>query len=319
MLALYAAIWRISGRRQIILILLSIGIAALAPVSLNFQKEIVNLLTDQSMSTDELLLYCAGMFGAILLSLVLKWISGYRSGLLGEDVIRHIRRLLFHGSVEQEAEGDRVRRGTLTTAISAEAEELGKFAGAAFSEPVVQIGTLISVIGFIAATQPFLGLIAASMILPQILIVLISQRQVNKYVAERVRILRAATDALTAEQIATVGQDVEHRFDEIYDTRRKMFIWKLSSKFILSAINGAGTVGLLLLGGWLVIDGKTDVGTVVAATIGLGRIQGPTAFLIAFYRQVSANRIKFELLLEIFGPGFRGAAARDRTAPGQNV
>ncbi|MEM6658270.1 MAG: hypothetical protein AAF625_09295 [Pseudomonadota bacterium] len=43
-------------------------------------------------------------------------------------------------------------------------------------------------------------------------------------------------------------------------------------------------------------------GTVVAALSGLGRIQGPTAFLIAFYRQVSANRIKYELLLELFGP-----------------
>ena len=38
------------------------------------------------------------------------------------------------------------------------------------------------------------------------------------------------------------------------------------------------------------------------ATSGLSRIQGPTAFLIAFYRQVSANRIKYELMLELFGP-----------------
>ena len=54
--------------------------------------------------------------------------------------------------------------------------------------------------------------------------------------------------------------------------------------------------------GWMVLEGRTDVGTVVAATIGLGRIQGPTAFLIAFYRQVSANRIKFELLREVLQP-----------------
>ncbi|WP_419739987.1 hypothetical protein [Ruegeria sp.] len=81
-----------------------------------------------------------------------------------------------------------------------------------------------------------------------------------------------------------------------------MFLWKLSAKFLLSVINGAGTVGILMLGGWLVLEGKTDVGTVVAATSGLGRIQGPTAFLIAFYRQVSANRIKYELMLELFGP-----------------
>jgi ABC-type bacteriocin/lantibiotic exporter with double-glycine peptidase domain len=140
------------------------------------------------------------------------------------------------------------------------------------------------------------------MIVPQILIVLMSQRKVNVFVAERVRILRSATDRLTADDIEAAERDINAQFDEIYETRRRMFIWKLSAKFLLSVINGAGTVGVLMLGGWLVMQGKTDVGTVVAAISGLSRIQGPTAFLITFYRQVSANRIKYELMLELFGP-----------------
>lgn len=106
--------------------------------------------------------------------------------------------------------------------------------------------------------------------------------------------LQASKQDITDEVAA-----VEAKFDEIYDTRRNMFLWKLSTKFVLSAINGAGTVAVLMLGGWLVLHGRTDVGTVVAAVSGLGRIQGPTAFLIAFYRQVSANRIKFELLRDL--------------------
>ena len=53
---------------------------------------------------------------------------------------------------------------------------------------------------------------------------------------------------------------------------------------------------MFLLGGLFVLEGRTDVGTVVAATLGLSRLQGPTGYLIAFYREVSANRVKFELL-----------------------
>ena len=60
--------------------------------------------------------------------------------------------------------------------------------------------------------------------------------------------------------------------------------------------NGAGTIFIFMLGGLLVLEGRTDVGTVVAATLGLSRLQGPTGFLISFYREVSANRVKFELL-----------------------
>ena len=302
MLRLYAAIWRASAKRQIILILLSLAVAALAAAPLEFQRDIINHLTSDAVEKAQLIWMSAGMMGVILLSLALKWLLGYRAGTLGEDMIRLIRRLLLARAQDVDEADEDVGKGTLTTAISAEAEELGKFAGGAFTDPVVQIGTLVSVIAYIPSTQPWLGLIALSMIAPQIAIVLISQRKVNRFVAERVRILRSATDHLTTNDLERVTREIHDQFDAIYETRRRMFLWKLSAKFALSAINGAGTVAVLMLGGWLVLNGKTDVGTVVAATSGLARIQGPTAFLIAFYRQVSANRIKFELMLELFGP-----------------
>ena len=298
MVQLYLAIWRINGRHQIILILLSIAIAAMAAVPLAFQKEIINVLTRPNPLESKLFLLGAGMMAATLISLALKWLMGYRSGILGEDTIRFIRKRLYTGTTQPEQ--NPVPSGTLTTAISAEAEELGKFAGGAFSEPVVQVGTLISVIGFIASTQPGLGMIALSMIVPQVILVLATQGRINALIAERVKILRGATNRVIADQARAAEQAVLDDFDAIFDTRRRMFIWKLSTKFLLSAINGAGMVAVLMLGGWLVLQERTDVGTVVAATMGLGRIQGPTAFLIAFYRQVSATRVKFELLRDVF-------------------
>lgn len=300
---LYAAIWRVTGGRQILLIVLSIAIAALAAVPLSYQKDIVNGLTDVNLEREELLFLCLGMATMILLSLGLKWLAGYRASVLGEDVTRFLRNRIYARTTEMNSDTERMPKGgTLATMISAEAEELGKFTGSAFSEPVVQIGTLISVVGFIVVTQPFLGLIAFSMILPQILLVLGTQRQVNRLVGERVHILRRATDDSLASSFAEINQSVLDDFDRIYETRRKIFIWKLSTKFVLSSINGMGTVGVLALGGAFVLDGRTDVGTVVAATIGLGRLQGPTGFLIAFYRQVSATRVKFELLRDAARP-----------------
>ena len=279
------------------LILLSIAIAGLAAVPLSFQKDIINELTSDSLKTDVLIRLCTGMMLVILLSLSLKWMLGYRVSILGEDITRLLRNIVYSDSNQDKSNGlSGIPTGTLSTVISAESEELGKFAGGAFSEPVVQIGTLISVIGYIAATQPVLGMIALTMIIPQIILVLSTQRPVNNLVASRVRILRHSTDLITTTQADGIVQEVLDEFDAIYETRRHIFLWKLSTKFVLSAINGAGTVAVLLLGGFIVIEGRTDVGTVVAATIGLGRLQGPTAFLIAFYRQVSATRVKFELL-----------------------
>ncbi len=299
MISLYAAIWRVSGRRQILLIVLSVAIAALAAAPLKFQQEIVNLLTEASFRPSQLFLLGAGMMGVILLSLGLKWLMGYRSQLLGEDVIRLIRKkLLTDAAAEQSMQRD-ILTGTLSTAISSEAEELGKFTGSAFSEPVMQVGTLISVVGFVASTQPGLGILALAMIAPQIAIVLFTQRRVNMLLAGRVRLLRQATNKITAREISAVEASVLEDFDSIYGARRSMFRWKLSTKFVLSLINGAGTVAVFMLGGLFILRGQTDVGTVVAATMGLSRLQGPTTFLISFYRQVSANRVKFELLRDM--------------------
>ena len=111
MLQLYSAIWRVSGSRQIVLILLSVAIAALAAAPLKFQQEIVNLLTLGTFETAQLILLASGMMGVILLSLGLKWLMGYRSQILGEDVIRHIRNRLLEGAVEEEKSHGSVRPG----------------------------------------------------------------------------------------------------------------------------------------------------------------------------------------------------------------
>ncbi len=303
MIQLYKAIWHATGRRQILLILLSLGIAGLAAFPLDYQKNIVNGLTEASLTFSELLELCAAMGGFILLSLAMKWLLGYRSSLLGEDITRKIRHRICAMS-RSDVENEFASGGTLATMVSAEAEEVGKFTGSAISEPLLQAGTLVAVIGYIAVNQPVLGLIALSMILPQVIIVFAVQGRVNALISSRVKILRGSSNKIvdTAQGLEAISSD----FDEIYEKRSSMFLWKQSSKFFLSAINGAGTVSVLLLGGWQVLEGNTDVGTVVAATAGLARIQGPTNYLISFYRQVSATTVKFDLLRDA---GVKGVAS----------
>ncbi|MCA1300553.1 ABC transporter ATP-binding protein [Stappia indica] len=294
MIELYKAIWVVTGSRQIFLVFLSLAIAGLAAVPLDYQKNIINGLTDASLSPSALLSFCAAMGGFILLSLALKWLLGYRSSILGEDVVRTIRNRVGLLTCEAGKDREGIGGGTFATMVSAEAEDVGMFTGSAISEPLLQAGTLVVIIGYIASTQPVLGIIALAMILPQAVLVLTIQRQVNLLIASRVRILRKATDNLVGAHPDISKLSAE--FDEIYESRSRIFLWKQSAKFFLSALNGAGMIAVLLIGGWQVLAGNTDVGTVVAATAGLLRIQGPTNFLIAFYRQVSATSVKFDLL-----------------------
>lgn len=298
MVEFYAAIFRATGRAQIVLIVLSLVVAGLSPVPLEYQKDIVNGLTG-GLEKATLLRLGVEMGAVILLSLGLKWVLGYRSGIVGEDVIRRLRRVVAERSVRGELAD--AKRGTTASLITSESEALGKFVGGSVAEPLLQAGTLISVLGYVAATQPRLGLVIALIVLPQALLVVLTQRRINELVQKRVLVLRRAVNEVTAEDVATEMDVVRREFDTIYEARRRMFVWKLSTKMVLSALNGAGLVVVLVLGGSLVLEGRSDVGTVVAATVALGRIQGPWRQLVAFYRNVSAVRVQYELLRDAIG------------------
>lgn len=298
MLELYQRIWRGTGPAQIVLIVLSLSVAALAAVPLQYQKDIINGLAD-GMERHDLLRLGVEFFGFLVLSAALKFVLGYRVSILCEATIRLIRTRIYLGQRDViRPKGDEpIQQGTLATMIAAEAEEVGKFAGGAISSPVMQVGILVSVIAFIAVNQPLLGLFAMGVVLPQALIVMMLQKHINARIAERVKALRRATNQVVAEDIKRVEQAVLQDFDAIYEARRKIFLFKQSSKFALNAITGIGTAGILILGGWLVLEGRADIGIVVAALAGLGRITQPWRELIAFYRELSAVRVKFHLLL----------------------
>ncbi len=299
MVELYRQIWIRTAREQLVLILLSVIVAVLAAVPLDYQKRIVNGMTESAQWT-ELLRLGLEMFGVVLISLGLKGFLAYRTGLLAEDVARQIRLDRFDAAV-RTTDGKSVARhtGTLANIVSSEAETMGKFVGTAISEPLLQLGTLISVVGYIATTSPGLGLVVAGIVLPQILLVLFTQPRINALVGDRVRVMRGSVDTITSTPLTEVQSDVAGDFDKLYDMRRWIFVWKQATKFITASLNGFGLFVVLVYGGWKVTTGETDVGTVVAAVGGLARIQQPWRELIAFYRSLNAAYVQFELLREV--------------------
>ena len=89
MLELYQRIWRNTGPAQIVLVVLSLAVAALAAVPLQYQKEIVNGLAD-GMERQELLQLGAQFLGFLILSAAIKFVLGYRMSIACEFAARLI-------------------------------------------------------------------------------------------------------------------------------------------------------------------------------------------------------------------------------------
>jgi ABC-type bacteriocin/lantibiotic exporter with double-glycine peptidase domain len=137
---------------------------------------------------------------------------------------------------------------------------------------------------------------------PQAGIVAAIQSRINRRVRERVQALRDASDRISESALTQVEEEVVADFNDAFETRRKIFFLKLSSKFALSAISVAGAVGVLFLGGWLVLNGRTDVGTVVASLTGLTRLERPWRDLVSFFRSASTVRVQYAMLVQSIIP-----------------
>ena len=179
MLDLYRQIWIVTGRAQIVLIILSVLIASLAALPLQFQKQIINGLAG-TMEQKTLLLLGGAYLGVLVLGNALKFALRYKSSMLSENVIRRIRTSVYGNRSEKQD------RGTLAVMISTEAEDVGGFAGSALASPLMQLGTLVTVIAYVAVNQPYLGLLIIFVVLPQALIAVSVQQRINDRVSYRV-------------------------------------------------------------------------------------------------------------------------------------
>lgn len=303
MYGLYRTIWRVTKSNQYLLIVLSLCVAALAAAPLKFQQLVINSLVERG-DIRHLAWLCGGFFAAVLLSATLKFALNFRMSLLGEHAVLMIRQRLYGNYVSDTRSGIEglPKRGTLVTMLASEAESVGTFAGGSVAVPLMLVGTLVSVVGFITVSQPWLGVIALAVILPQAVIIVGIQGRINARVRERVQALRDATDRISESELLELELRVVEDFDTIYTVRRKIFFLKLSAKFVLSALSAIGAVGILFLGGWFVIEGRTDVGTVVASLTGLARIEGPWRELVGFFRNASTVRVQFAMLVRAISP-----------------
>jgi ABC-type bacteriocin/lantibiotic exporter with double-glycine peptidase domain len=192
--------------------------------------------------------------------------------------------------------------------ISTEAETVGKFAGDCISTPIIQAGTLLSVLSYMLYTAPLLGLVVLFIAVPQLVIVSLIQRRINAQTGDRVRTLRRAGD-LVGEH-ARRGRSRQYsqrpgqqgvRNDLRGASQIKVFKLKFGLKLLVSSLQSVGVFALLFAGGIMVLNGKTEIGIVVPFLSGLDRVLDPWRELIAFVRSTSAATVPFDLIQGTLG------------------
>ena len=191
--------------------------------------------------------------------------------------------------------------------ISSEAEKVGRFTGEAFSGPLVEAGTLISVLGYMLFTEPALGSIVLLLAIPQVLLVPLVQKKINLLTTERVKTLRRANDMVVESLREGEGEapQVKPFFATVMNLQLGVYRLKFGTRALINGANSFAVTTILFAGGWMVLQGKTEIGIVVAFLSGFDKIVDPSRQLVAFFRSMSSIRVQFELITEAMAARLR--------------
>jgi ABC-type multidrug transport system fused ATPase/permease subunit len=285
-----------SGRHQIGLCGIALLIAALSTIPLELQRQIVNRgIGDADV---RVVLMLGGVYLTIILGQnALKFGLKIYQGWIGESAIRNSRQRLSRVHEGRRAAMGSDPDGRAVSIIGSEIEQVGGFVGEGLSEAVVQVATLVFIIGYLAFVEPLIMGVGLALLVPQVLLAVRVQHAINPLVATRVDLLRRLGD-----HVASTGDFAGDRDDEeiegIYDNRMRIYMLKFAGKSAMNLLNALAPLGALLIGGYLVIKGATTIGTVVAFMSGFDRLSDPARQLTVFYRSASQAGVHHRKIAE---------------------
>jgi ABC-type bacteriocin/lantibiotic exporter with double-glycine peptidase domain len=314
---LYGYIWRISGRRQIWSSLLSSAVFPLQAVPLELQRRIVNHAIG-ALDLGLLWRFSAMYAGVVLLQGGLKYLMNVYRQVISERAIRSMRQQIYDATRGTEQPPATETPGAAATGsrlamVVAEVEPLGAFVGESISLPIVQLGGLLSVLGYMLWIEPRIAVASLILYSPQIFLVPRIQAAINRRVQRRIVLVRemgehVVQEAAKVETPATRAGQYEERIHKIYRQQVRIAYLSYSVTFLNNLLEHSGTISVLMIGGWLVIHGQTDVGTIVAFLSGFERISDPWRELVSFYRRASAARVKYQLIRGVVDSSQTGRA-----------
>lgn len=290
-------VWRVSGWHQLALVLLSAGVLAVEIAPLEIQRRVVN----EAFKGGEWrpILVLVGLYlGVTAAEGLLKLALNLYRNLIGERAVLWLRQAVFVSPGAASAVPlDPATEGVQISIVLDEADPVGGFVGVSLSEPVLQAGVLLGVAGYLLYLQPLMGLIIAAVFVPQILFVPPMQAAINRRIAHRVQLYRGMSGGIVDAHGAHDADGAQAaRISGIFATNMSIYRWKFTMNLMMNLVTHSGVAGILALGGWFVVSGQTEIGTVVAFLAGLSKINDPWGELVNWYRDMKAAQVKYTLI-----------------------
>jgi putative ABC transport system ATP-binding protein len=323
---IFQFIWRNSRGQQILLMVMTACSFPFLLMQLKLPKLIVNDAIDGKNfprdvvgfdfgQIEYLLLLCAGFFFLILVNITFSRTINTYKGVSSERMLRRLRYQLYERVLRfPQRHFQKITPSELASMITAEVEPLGFFIGESFATPMVQGGTMATILFFMISENPLLGLVALSMVPLQAWIIPKYQKKITLLGKERVAKSRqlagkvgescaGIADVHAHDVSGYMRADVSRRLGEIFTIRFNLYQKKFFMKGLNNFLSQMTPLIFYSVGGVLIINGDLSLGALVAVLAAYARFTTPWRELLKYYERYQDTRIKYEQLAEQFQPG----------------
>lgn len=293
---LYPYVLAVSWPQQIPLCLLTFVVFPLTLAPLELQRRIIN---DAIGGADlDLLLWLGGFYFAAALSQgAFKYLRNVYLERVGQGVSRRLRRRI----AANDSFGADIEAGTKQSLIVAEADAVGGFVAESLAFPLLQAGIVFSIAGYMLVVDPAVAGVALGFFVPSIILVAVVQPRLNRLTGKQTKAQRALGEAVLEadrddREDERSGATIDRLIERMYGLKIRIAGLKYGVKFVNNLLGHLGPLSVLLVGGWLVIEGETTLGTLVAFISGYEKMSDPARELLNFYRRLSMMRVQYQLV-----------------------
>ena len=305
--------WIFSGniKLQILLVFIILIMTFARVLPLEMQKRIVNEAINLR-KMDLLFLYCGIYLASVIVAGVLKFFTNVIETLIGQRALAEIRKELYHHILTLPLNFFRkTQAGTVVAAIITELTTSGNFVGMAVAVPLSNIMTLLAFAGYLIWLNPLLGLVSLSIYPIVIFFIPFIQKGANKANKKRVDTTRKLTSRV-GETISGIHEvhgngayRIENRkYDQLVDKLLKIrIVWTLYSqavKITNNFFNNLSPFLIFLLGGYLAMKGRLELGALVAFLSAQEKLYNPWKEMIEFYQVYQDASIRYKRTMEAF-------------------
>jgi putative ABC transport system ATP-binding protein len=259
-----------------------------------------------------LIYLCVLFLGFVLINGYFKLYISTFKGRLGERMLRRLRFQLVDRLMRFPlAQFRRLRAPEIATMVKDEVEPLGGFIGDAFVQPAYLVSQAITAMVFILMQSLTLGLIAGAIVAVQVvlipklrrrLLVLGRQRQLTaRQLAGRVGEIVEGISGIRMNDTSNWERaEISSRLARIFFIRFDIYQWKFLVKFINNLLAQVTPFIFYLIGGYLAITGRLDIGQLVAVIGAYKDLPSPLKDLIDWDQQRLDVQVKYTQVVEQF-------------------